>query len=84
MKKNNLKIYPKPTAGTGKGITKPNLTHSQVHKGHARSSPKVMEIKNFKMNPNPTADTGKGITKPNLTHSQVNRGSSMLDPHLHS
>jgi hypothetical protein len=37
--KKNFKILPKPTADTGRDISKPNLTHSQFNKGSSMLDP---------------------------------------------
>jgi hypothetical protein len=86
MEKIKFKMNLNPSAGTGRGISKPKLNSLWSEQGDQRAgtSPKVMEKKNFKMNLNPSAGTGRGISKPNLTHLQLNKGSSMLDPHPHS
>jgi hypothetical protein len=83
--KKSFKMNLNPTARTGRGITKPKFTHSQVNKGSNMLDPHPHSCKKkFNIYPNPTTGTGSGITKPKFTHSQVNKGPSMMDPHPHS
>jgi hypothetical protein len=56
MEKKKFKMNLNPTAGTGRGIRKPNLTHSQLKRGLACwILNHIHEKINFKVNPNPTA-----------------------------